>query len=90
MQLWPQGDFAYLGYIIACEGIKPDSKKIQGIMDIERPKTTTNVKSLIGMVQYYCDMWKSHPHILAPLPEASGGPNGSKITWIDELERTSL
>ena len=80
-------EIPYLGYIITREGIKPDSKKIQGIMDIERPKTTTDVKSLIGMVQYYRDMWKSRSHILAPLTEASGGPKGSKIKWTDELEQ---
>ena len=81
-------EIPYLGYIITCEGgITPDSKKIQGIMlDIERSKPTTDVKSLIGMVQYYCDMWKSRSHILVPLIEASGGPKGSKITWTDELE----
>ena len=73
-------EIPYRGYIITREGIKPeDSKKIQGIMDIECPKTTTDVKSLIGMVQYYRDMWKSHSHILAPLTEASGGPKGNAI-----------
>ena len=36
-------EIPYLGYIITREGIKPDSKKIQGIMDIEHPKTTTDV-----------------------------------------------
>ena len=56
-------------------------------MDIERPKTTIDVESLIGMVQYYRDMWKSHSHILAPLTEAIRGPKGSKITWTDELEQ---
>jgi len=80
-------EIPYLGYVITREGIKPDSKKIQGIMDIERPKTTTDVKSLIGMVQYYRDMWKSRSHILAPLTEASAGPKGSKIKWTDELEQ---
>ena len=69
-----------MAILITCECIKPDSKRIQWIMDIERPKTMTNVKSLTGMVQYYCDMWKSRSHILAPLTEeAFGGPKGSKV-----------
>ena len=57
-------------------------------MDIERPKTTTDIKSLIGMVQYYRDMWKSHSHVIAPLIEASMGPKGSKIKWTEELEHS--
>ena len=33
----------YLGYVITQEGIKPDPKKLQGIMDIGIPTTTTEV-----------------------------------------------
>jgi hypothetical protein len=59
-------EIPYLGYIITREGVVPDPKKIQGIVDLERPITTTEVKALIGMVvQYYRDMRKgrSIPHI---------------------------
>ena len=31
----------YLGYVITREGIKPDLNKVQGIMGLERPTTTT-------------------------------------------------
>ena len=57
-------DIPYLGYIITCKGVKPDPKKIQGIVDLQHPKTTTKVKALtIEMVQYYQNMWKSRfPH----------------------------
>ena len=34
-------DIPYLGYVITREGIKPDPNKVQGIMDIGRPATTT-------------------------------------------------
>ena len=34
-------DIPYLDYIITREGIKPDPKKVQGIMDIGRPTTRT-------------------------------------------------
>ena len=43
----------YLGYVITREGIKPDPKKLQGIMDFGRPYTTNKARSLIVMVQYY-------------------------------------
>ena len=59
-------EIPYLVYIITRECIKPDPKKVQGIMDLERPKTTTDCRKLIGMVQYYRDMWKQHSHVLAP------------------------
>ena len=81
-------EIPYLGYVITRQGVKPDPKMIQGIMDIERPKTTTNIKSLISMVQYYQDMWKSRSHVIAPLTEASTGPKGSKIKWTEALEHS--
>ena len=34
-------DIPYLGYVITREGIKPDPKKVQGIMDLGGPATTT-------------------------------------------------
>ena len=49
-------DIPCLGYVITREGIKPDPKKVQGIMDLGRPSTTTEARALIGMVQYYRDM----------------------------------
>ena len=49
-------DILYLGYVITREGIKPDPKKVQGIMDLGQPSTTTEAKLLIGMFQQYRDM----------------------------------
>ena len=80
-------DIPYLGYIITQDWFKPDPKKGQGIMDLERPKTTTEVQSLLGTVQYYRDMWKSCSHILEPLTTDSSGIKGAKIIWNDYLEQ---
>ena len=71
-------EIPYLGYVITREGIKPDPKKLQGIMDLGRPTTTTEAQSLIGMVQYSIDMWTRQSHVLTPLTEAARGPKGKK------------
>ena len=55
-------------------------------MDIGRPSTTTEVRYIIVMVQYYRDMWPRRSHMLAPLIEASSSPKGGKILWNDSLE----
>ena len=44
-------EITYLGYVITREGIKPDLKKVQGIMDNGQTATTTEAQSLIGMFQ---------------------------------------
>ena len=71
-------DITYLGYIIKREGVKPVPKKVQGITDLSRPSTTTEARSLIGMVHYYMDIWPRWLHVLAPLTEAASGPKGRK------------
>ena len=64
----------YLGYVITWEGIKPDLKKVQRIMDIGRPATTTEVWLLIGVFQYYMDAWPRRSYVLSTMIEASIGP----------------
>ena len=78
----------YLGYIITREGIKPQPKKIEAIMKMVTPKTTIDVRCLVGMIQYYRDMWKSRLHILAPLTDLSKGKKGQAIKWLPEHEMT--
>ena len=64
----------YLGYAITREVIKPDPKKVQEIMDLGRPSTTTKARALIGMIQYYMDMCPRRSHVLVPLIEADSVP----------------
>ena len=68
----------YIGYVITREGIKPNQNKFEGIVDIGRPSTSTEAQAIVGMVQYYRDMWNRQSHILAFLTEAYSGPKGRK------------
>ena len=79
-------DILYLGYVITREDIKPDPNKVQVIIDIGQPFTTTETRALIGMVHYYKDMWPRRYHILAPLTEAASGSKGRKILCNYSLE----
>ena len=47
-------------------------------MDIVRPTTTTALRILVDMIQYYRGMWPKWSHILDPLTEADSGPKGIK------------
>ena len=53
---------------------------------MERPTTVTEVRSFIGMIQYYRDLWSRRSHILQPFTEISSGKKGAKIKWTPELE----
>ena len=62
---------------------------MQRIIDIGRPSTTTEARALIGMVQYYRDMWPRRSHVLDPLKEEANSPKVIKILWNDALESSS-
>ena len=50
------------------------------------PRTLRQLKSLLGMVQYYRNMWPKRSHILAPLTAASSTKNNKKFKWTEEME----
>ena len=84
-------EIPYLGYIITINGIKPDPKKVQGILDLDKPKTVKKMKGFIGMIQFYRDMWKRRSHILSSLIDATAGKKKhTKITWTDEMNEAFI
>lgn len=42
----------YMGYIISYEGLKPDSKKIEAIINMPRPKSVVEVQRFLGLITY--------------------------------------
>jgi hypothetical protein len=42
-------------------------KKVQAIMDIAEPRTRRELRSFLGIVNYYRDMWIRRSHVLAHL-----------------------
>ena len=78
---WAQPEVEYLGFLITREGIKPQKKKVQGILDIKEPTSTKQVRSFIGMINYYKTMWPGRSDILTPLTALTG--RGTLFVWKD-------
>ena len=49
-------DITNLCYVITRKGIKPDPNKLQNMLYLGRPDTTTEARELVGIVQYYMDI----------------------------------
>ena len=62
-----QPELEYLGYWITREGIMPTPQKVQAIQNIAVPTKKKQLRSFIGMINYYKDMWIRRSDILAPL-----------------------
>ena len=78
-------EIPYLGYIITQDGIKPDPKKIEAVMNITQPETVKDLRAYIGLVQYYRDMWQRRSHILSPLTEQCKGRSKQPLKWTTEM-----
>ena len=62
----------FLRHCLAPKGVIPLLKKIQGIIDMEAPTNLSQIRSFLGMVTYYRDMWSKRSHILSPIIEQMG------------------
>ena len=57
------------------EGIKPDLKKINAIINLEQSKDKKQARQFRGILQYHWKLWPKRSEILAKLMELTkGGP----------------
>ena len=72
-------ELEYLGCWITREGIKPLLDKVKAILALDAPRNQRELRSFIGIVNYYRDMWIRQSHVLAPL--ASLTSTKTKWSW---------
>ena len=81
---WAVTSTEYLGFFLTIDGLKPMPKKVEAIINVSRPSSTKEVRSFVGLVNYYKDMRPRRAHILAPLTELCSTRN--KFKWNDNHE----
>ena len=62
-----RNELEYLGFKITRQGIIPLPDKVEAIKNTAVPKTKKQLRSVIGLINYYRDMWKQRSSILTPL-----------------------
>src|SRR5438132_1474385 len=62
-----QQSVKYVGHIFSDKGIAADTQKLGAILEFPRPHTKRNVKSFLGMVQFYRGYHKNLSLKVAPL-----------------------
>jgi hypothetical protein len=80
-------ELEYLGYWITQEGVKPLSKKVEAINNLKTPTTRKQVRSFVGMINYYRDMWIRRSEVLAPLTALTS--KNAKWQWT-EIEQNAF
>jgi len=46
-------EITLLGFVINGNGIRPDSSKVESVLKMPRPNTVTELRSFLGMINFY-------------------------------------
>ncbi|KAL8134961.1 hypothetical protein AgCh_009829 [Apium graveolens] len=74
----------FLDHVVNKEGIKVDPAKIEAVMNWERPKTPTKVRSFLGLARYYRRFVQNFSKIAVPLTKLTR--KNEKFVWTKKCE----
>ena len=81
---WAVKETDWLGHWLTPAGIKPWSKKVKPLLAMKPPKNVKQVRSFIGAVNFYKDMWARRAHIQKPLTDLLKSNN---FHWGEEQQK---
>ena len=83
-----QEKIEYLGHTLTAEGVCPNDGKIQAVIEFPRPQTIKEVKSFLGLVNYYRRHLRNLAVIARPLTALTRkGKCPNQVDWTEECEK---
>lgn len=76
----------FLSHVISKEGIIVDPSKVEVVVSWERPKTTTEIRSFMGLAGYYRRFIEGFTKIVAPLTQLTR--KSHIFAWTKQCEKS--
>ncbi|GFV54894.1 retrovirus-related Pol polyprotein from transposon gypsy [Trichonephila clavipes] len=81
----------YLGFLITAEGSRPLPEKVQAILNYKLPEKIHDLRTFLGMINFYRRYLKDAAKTQAPLDELLKGAKKKdrrKVHWTDDTRRS--
>ena len=77
---------AFLGHVVSKDGIVVDPKKVEAVVEWNRPNSVTEVCSFLGLASYYRRFVEGFSHLAMPLTRLT--QKGAKFEWTGKCEES--
>ncbi|KAL0552221.1 hypothetical protein IC582_011327 [Cucumis melo] len=75
---------SFLGHVVSSEGVSVDPAKIEAVTSWPRPSTVSEVRSFLGLADYYRRFVEDFSHITSPLTQLTR--KGTPFVWSPACE----
>ncbi len=79
-----RAELPFLGHVVGAEGVKVDPSKAAAVREFPRPATITQLRSFMGLANYFRKFVKGFSHMAAPLTSAMSGAKNASVEWTTE------
>ena len=86
-ELWLK-EVNFLGHVISAQGILVDPTKVDAVLQWERPKTVTEIRSFVGLASYYRRFIENFYGVVAPLTQLTR--KDQPFAWTDRCEESFI
>ena len=69
----------YLGFVLTTKGVKPQTEKVQALVNLAAPKNVKQVRSFVGFVNFYREFLPQRSQLLAEITDLT--KKGVRFQW---------